>query len=149
MSRVVGAEGALAATLADGPDGLVIVALPPSAGPIGAMPTDTLADLIAGTLTLAIEALREERGRAVIVCPASAVVPDHRDGARSVVAAGLAMLGEVAPANVVAVADDVPIDEIAAAVRFALSTPSLVGAMIRLDGGRDAALAVETRSEGD
>ena len=52
-------------------------------------------------------------------------------------------------ANVVAVADDVPVDEIAAAVRFALSTPSLVGAMIRLDGGRDAALAVETRSEGD
>ena len=40
-------------------------------------------------------------------------------------------------------------DLIASAVRFALSTPSLVGAMIRLDGGRDAALAVETRSEGD
>ena len=149
MSRVLGAEGALAAALADGPDGLVIVALPPSAGPIGAMATDAFADLIAGTLTPAIAALRDAPGRAVIVCPACAGLPDHRDGARSVVAAGLAMLGEVAPANVVAVADDVPVDDIAAAVRFALSTPSLVGAMIRLDGGRDAALAVETRSEGD
>jgi len=52
-------------------------------------------------------------------------------------------------ANVIAVADDVPPEEVAEAVRFALAQPSLNGATIRLDGGRDAALAAETRAEGD
>ena len=153
MSRVVGADAALHAALEDGPDGLVVVALPQPAGPVGAMATDDLAALVDAALLPAFRALREERDRAVIVCPASAVLPDHRDGARSVVAAGLAMLGEVAsaaaPVNVVAVADDVPAADIAAAVRFALTTPSLNGATIRLDGGRDAVLAAVTRSEED
>ena len=149
MTRVIGADGPLAQALADGPDGLVIVALPPPAGPVGALATDDLAALIDAVLTPAYAALREHTGPAVIVCPAGSVLPDHRDGARSVVGAGLAMLGEVALANVVAVADDVPVDEIAATVRLALSTPSMRGATIRLDGGRDAVLAAETRSEGD
>jgi hypothetical protein len=73
------------------------------------------------------------------------------------VAAGLTMLTEVAAdlptltINTIAVADDVPAAEVAALARHILSgvTPSLNGATIRLDGGRDAVLAAETRAEGD
>ena len=73
------------------------------------------------------------------------------------IGAGLTMLVEVAAAmstvtiNAIAVADDVPAEEVAAMTRFVLSgqTPSLTGTTIRLDGGRDAVLAAETRAEGD
>lgn len=176
---VVGTDGPLARALADAapagragdiaaaiarerPTQLAIVALPAAAGALGALPTEALAALIDGALAPAFAAVRAAAAtgapmRVAIACPATGVLPDHRDGARSVIAAGLAMLGEVAAAspalavNVIAVADDVPVDEAAAAVRFALSdeAPSLNGATIRLDGGRDAVLAAETRSEGD
>lgn len=163
--QVIGTDGPVARALREQPPAgaraeLVVVALPAPAGPVGALPSGDLAALVDATLTPAITALRAAAGdgaptRVAIVCPAGAVLPDHRDGARSVVAAGLAMLAEVAAAtpglaaNVIAVADDVPPDEVAEAVRFALAQPSLNGATIRLDGGRDAALAAETRAEGD
>ena len=176
---VVGTDGPLARALVDAvpparpddvvaalaraqPTQLAVIALPAPAGALGAVATDALAELIEQTLHPAFAALRAAAAadaplRIALVCPAAGVLPDHRDGARSVVAAGLAMLGEVAAAapalavNVIAVGDDVPVAETAAAVRFALSdqAPSLNGATIRLDGGRDAVLAAETRSEGD
>jgi hypothetical protein len=67
------------------------------------------------------------------------------------------MLAEVAAAlptitiNTIAVADDVPVEEVAALTRFVLAgqAPSLNGTTIRLDGGRDAVLVAETRAEGD
>jgi hypothetical protein len=166
LSRtVIGTEGPVAWALRDGTPAdatpqIVIVALPEPVGPVGALPTAALAALIDATLTPALAALRAAAAdggpvRAAIVCPAGAVLPDHRDGARSVAAAGLAMLAEVAAAtpglaaNVVAVADAVPVAEVAAAVELALAQPSMNGATIRLDGGRDAALAAETRAEGD
>ena len=166
MSRtVIGTEGPVTRALRDAAPAeaspeLVIVALPEPVGPVGALATDALAALVDATLTPALAALRAaaaEGGpvRVAIVCPAGAVLPDHRDGARSVVGAGFAMLAEVAAAtpglaaNVVAAADDVSPAEVAAAVEFALAQPSLDGATIRLDGGRDAALAAETRAEGD
>lgn len=176
---VVGTDGPLARALVDAvppvrpddvvaalarerPTQLAIIGLPAPAGALGAIATETLADLIEQMLHPAFAALRAAAAadaplRIALVCPAAGVLPDHRDGARSVVAAGLAMVGEVAAAapalavNVIAIADDVPADEAAATVRFALSdqAPSLNGATIRLDGGRDAVLAAETRSEGD
>lgn len=166
MSRtVVGTDGPVAEALRAGaPAGatpqLVIVALPETIGPVGALATEALAALVDATLTPALAALRAAAAdggltRVAIVCPAGAILPDHLDGARSVMGAGLAMLAEVAAAtpglaaNVVAVADDVPAAEVAEAVEFALARPSLNGATIRLDGGRDAALAAETRAEGD
>ena len=152
--------GVLAAIGDTRPSELVIVALPAPAGPVGAMPTDALADLVGRMLTPAFTAAAAladggEPVRIAIVCPAGGVLPDHADGARSVAAAGLAMLTEICAAtpgltaNAIAVADDVPAAETAEAVRFALAQPSLNGATIRLDGGRDAALAAETRAEGD
>ena len=120
------------------------------------------AELAAGTVTLAVmiaqqAALLAQPVRIVLICPADGVLPDHLDGARSVVAAGLTMLTEVAAdlptltINTIAVADDIPAAEVAALARHILSgvTPSLNGATIRLDGGRDAVLAAETRAEGD
>ncbi len=157
-ARVIGTDGPLCALLADAPAGLVVVALPPTAGPVGALPTEELAHLIDVMLLPAFGALREaadDHLRTVVVCPASACVPDHRDGARSVVGAGVAMLAAAASAshtvNVVAAADDTPIEEVAATVRFLLSdvAPSLNGAIIRMDGGRDAVLSADTRAEGD
>ncbi|MGI9187396.1 MAG: hypothetical protein ACR2J9_07770, partial [Gaiellales bacterium] len=70
--------------------------------------------------------------------------------------AGLTMLAEVSAQlptvtiNAIAVADDVPAEEVAALTRFVLSgqTPSLNGTTMRLDGGHDAVLAAETRAEG-
>lgn len=157
--RVVGTPGPLHDLLAaDAGSGLVILALPASAGPLGALTTDGLSELVDAALTPAFRALREHAaGRVAVVCPACAILPDHRDGARSVVGAGVAMLAELASArpgttvNVIAVADNVPQSEVVATVRFALSdaAPSLNGAIIRLDGGRDAALTADTRAEGD
>lgn len=151
---------AVAAIEAAGPGDLAIVALPDPAGPVGSLAGDALADLLERTLTPAVAAAAAAARsgvprRIAIVCPAGAVIPDHADGARSVLGAGLAMLAEICAAtpglaaNVIAVADHVPAAEVADAVRFALAQPSLNGATIRLDGGRDAALAAETRAEGD
>jgi hypothetical protein len=148
------------AVAAGAPSELAVVTLPAPAGPVGALGPDAFADLLEQALTPAFTALAlvARSGRPVrvaVVCPAGAVLPDHLDGARSVVGAGLAMLAEVASAspgltaNVVAVADDAPAEEVAQAVRFALAQPGLNGATIRLDGGRDAVLAAETRAEGD
>ena len=144
------------------PDAVAVVALPASAGPIGALAPPDFAELAAGTVTLAVmiaqqAALLAQPVRIVLICPADGVLPDHLDGARSVVASGLTMLTEVAAdlptltINTIAVADDVPAAEVAALARHILSgvTPSLNGATIRLDGGRDAVLAAETRAEGD
>jgi hypothetical protein len=144
------------------PSELAIVALPPPAGTIGAISTHDFATLTESTVTLAMAATRAAAQlaapvRVVILCPADAVHPDHLDGARSVIGAGLTMLAEVAAdlptitINTIAVADDVPAEEVAALTRFVLSgqTPSLNGTTIRLDGGRDAVLAAETRAEGD
>lgn len=176
---VVGTDGAVAralrddappATAADAaaavererPSQLAIIALPASAGPVGALADDAFAALIDATVTCALAAATAAARlglpmRIAIVTSSDGVLPDHLDGARSVAAAGLAMLAEVAAAadgltaNAIAVADDVPVAEVAAVVRFALSdeAPSLNGATIRLDGGRDAVLAAETRTEGD
>jgi hypothetical protein len=155
-------EAATTTILAERPDQIAIVALPAPAGPIGAMATDRFAALTETTVTLAIGTAKvaaqlEHPVHIAIVCPADAIHPDHLDGARSVIGAGLAMLVEVAAAlptitiNAIAVADDVPAEEVAAMTRFVLSgqTPSLNGTTIRLDGGRDAVLAAETRAEGD
>ena len=155
-------EAATSAILAQRPDQIAIVAVPAPAGPIGAMTTDEFAKLTETTVTLAIGAAKaaaqlEQPVRITIVCPADAVHADHLDGARSVIGAGLTMLVEVAAAlptitiNAIAVADDVPAEEVAAMTRFVLSgqAPSLNGTTIRLDGGRDAVLAAETRVEGD
>lgn len=144
------------------PDAIAIVALPAPVGPIGALAPTAFAELAGATVTLAVAvaqaaAQSEQPVRIVIVCPADGILPDHLDGARSVVAAGLTMLTEVAAAlpiltiNTLAVADDVPAAEVAAFAHHLLSgvTPSLNGATIRLDGGRDAVLAAETRAEGD
>jgi hypothetical protein len=179
MTLVLGTDCAVARALADAapaadpavavaavadrrPARIAIIALPASVGPIGALPTETLAELVDATVTLALGVTREAAGlgspvRIAIVCPADAVHPDHLDGARSVIGAGLTMLVEVAAAlptitiNAIAVADDVPAEEVAALTRFVLSgeTPSLNGTTIRLDGGRDAVLAAQTRAEGD
>lgn len=155
-------DAATSALLEQRPDEIALIALPASPGPIGELPTDALAELAHDTVTLALGVARlaaqgETPVRIAVVCPADAVHPDHLDGARSVVGAGLTMLVEVAAAlptitiNAIAVADDVPADEVAALTRFVLSgqTPSLNGTIIRLDGGRDAVLAAETRAEGD
>ena len=176
---VIGTDGAVAQTLGSAaplsgvdeavlavqelrPDAVAVVALPASAGPIGALAPAAFAELAAGTVTLAVmiaqqAALLAQPVRIVLICPADGVLPDHLDGARSVVAAGLTMLTEVAAdlptltINTIAVADDVPAAEVAVLARHILSgvTPSLNGATIRLDGGRDAVLATETRAEGD
>ena len=155
-------DAATTAILAERPDQIAIIGLSAPAGPIGAMTTDSFAALTGTTVTLAIGATKaaaqlEHPVRIAIVCPADAIHPDHLDGARSVIGAGLTMLVEVAAAmstvtiNAIAVADDVPAEEVAAMTRFVLSgqTPSLNGTTIRLDGGRDAVLAAETRAEGD
>lgn len=144
------------------PDEIAIIALPAPAGPIGALSPEAFAALTADTVTFAIAMSKratqlEHPVRIAIVCPADAVYPDHLDGARSIVGAGLTMLAEVAAAlpnitiNTIAVADDVSAEEVAALTRFVLSgqTPSLNGTTIRLDGGRDAVLVAETRAEGD
>ena len=144
------------------PDEIAIIALPAPAGPIGALSPEAFAALTADTVTFAIAMSRRATQlghpvRIAIVCSADAVYPDHLDGARSIVGAGLAMLAEVAAAlpnitiNTIAVADDVPAKEVAAMTRFVLSgqAPSLNGTTIRLDGGRDAVLVAETRAEGD
>ena len=154
-----------AATAAIGthrPDQIAIVALPAPAGPIGAMPTEAFAELADTTVSFALlvakaAAQLEQPVRIAIICPADAIHPDHLDGARSVIGAGLTMLVEVAAAlptvtiNAIAVASDVPAGEVAAMTQVILSgqTPSLNGTTIRLDGGRDAVLAAETRAEGD
>lgn len=153
---------AVAAVAGHRPDRIAVIALPESVGSIGALPTGTFAELVDSTVALGLGVTREAARlgtpvRIVIVCPAGALHPDHLDGARSVLGAGLTMLVEVAAAlptitiNAIAVADDVPADEVAALTRFVLSgaTPSLNGTTIRLDGGRDAVLAAETRAEGD
>jgi hypothetical protein len=176
---VLGTDGAIARALRDAtpvnrsteaeqaivterPEQIAIVALPASVGPVGELTPAQFAELTTDTVTLAIEATKaasqlEHPVRIAIVCPADAVYPNHLDGARSVVGAGLTMLAEVAAAlptitiNTIAVADDVPAEEVEAMTRFVLSgqTPSLNGTTIRLDGGRDAVLTAETRAEGD
>ncbi|MGI9117285.1 MAG: hypothetical protein ACR2JV_06585 [Gaiellales bacterium] len=170
---VVGHDGPVARALHDGapagpdavaetlPEALAIVALPASAGSIGALDTSAFAELADATVTMAIAAATQAAAlgtpvRIALLCPADGLHPDHLDGARSVVAAGLTMLTEVAAAlpgitmNTIAVADDVPAAEVAEVARLALSgvATSLNGATIRLDGGRDAVLAAETRAEG-
>ena len=155
-------DAATAAVLAEQPDQIAIVALLSPAGPIGALAPAAFGALVDATVTFAmmVTKVSAQLGapvRIAIVCPADAMHPDHLDGARSVVGAGLTMLAEVAAAlptitiNTIAVADDVPAEEVAAFARFVLSgqTPSLNGTTIRLDGGRDAVLAAETRAEGD
>ena len=155
-------DAAASAIRAQRPDAIALIALPAGAGPIGELSTDALAGLVHDTVTFALGVARlaaqgETPVRIVIVCPADAIHPDHLDGARSVVGAGLTMLVEVSAAlpgitiNAIAVADDVPAEEVAALSQFVLSgqTPSLNGTTIRLDGGRDAVLTAETRAEGD
>ena len=159
VARLGAAAGAI---LEQRPDQIAIVALAAPIGPVGAAAPAALAELAGRTITLAVVVAKlaaqlEQPVRIAILSPADGVIPDHHDGARSVVAAGLTMLTEVASAlplitiNTIAVADDVPPQEVAALTRFVLSgaTPSLNGATIRLDGGRDAVLAFETRAEGD
>ena len=159
---VATAEAAAAAIVAQQPDQIAMIALPSPVGAIGALSTDDFAALVDTTVTLALIVAKSaaqlaQPVRLVIVCPADAIHPDHLDGARSVIGAGLTMLVEVAAAlptitiNAIAVADDVSAEEVTAMTRFVLSgqTPSLNGTTIRLDGGRDAVLAAETRAEGD
>lgn len=148
------------AILAQRPSELVIVAVGPPVGPLGAAPTDALAAAVDATLSVAVVAVKlatqlEQPVRIALVAPASAVLPDHLDGVRSVAAAGLAMLTEVAAAlegiriNTIAVADDVPADEVARVVDLVLDEriAHLNGATVRLDDGRDAVLTAQTRSE--
>ena len=143
-----------------GPTELVVVALPPSGRTVGTLATEVLADLLDDTVSAAFAVARAAASgagprRIVIVGPACGAMADHRDGVRSVAGAGLAMLVEIASAtdgltaNLVAIADDVPASAVADAVDFALAQAALNGATIRLDGGRDAVLAADTRAEGD
>ncbi len=145
---------------ASGIDRAVIVALPERGETLGQTSPDAFARLADAWLTVPAGAVKTLAAlgqplRITLVFPASACMPDHRDGARSVVAAGLAMLVEVSSAlpglavNGVAVADDVPLEEVAAVVRMTLAGDlvALNGATIRLDGGRDAVMAAETRAE--
>lgn len=140
-------------------EAFVIIAMPVTQGTAGGIDTDALARIVEQGVTLPAVAIRSisERGRSArvaVICPACALLPDHLDGARSVVAAGLAMLVEIATTlpgvkiNLIAVADNVPAAEVARVVETVLDgdTPSLNGATIRLDGGRDAVLAAETRT---
>ncbi len=144
------------------PSELVIIALPTTAGPVGALTTEDLGSLIGRTVTVGFVATKlaaqlDHPVRVVVVCTANGVLPDHLDGARAVASAGLTMLTEVCSPvpnltiNTIAVADDVPVQEVADTVRWVLtsSSSSLNGATIRLDGGRDAVLAAETRAEED
>lgn len=153
-------EAIAEAMAADPPSELVVLALPEPAGPVGALGPESFAALLEQALTpafgaVALLARTGRPARIAVVCPAGGVLPDHEDGARAVLGAGLAMLAEVASAapgltaNVVAVADDARAQDVAQAVRFTLAQPGLNGATIRLDGGRDAVLAAETRAEGD
>lgn len=181
MTRlVIGTHGAVAQALADGgrfassparttvreivrrdrPTELAIVALPPSLGSLGEVATSELERLLGETLTAAAAAIQtvSELGlstRVVIVCPTGGLIPDHRDGVRSLLAAGLVMLMEVASTlpgiciNAILVADETAPLEIAAVANLMLGTSaeSINGTTIRMDGGHDAVLAAETRTE--
>ncbi|MSO47213.1 MAG: hypothetical protein EXQ67_03895 [Thermoleophilia bacterium] len=181
MTRlVIGTHGAVAQSLADGarfassparttvreivrrdrPTELAIVALPPSCGSLGAVETNELERLLGETLTAAAAAIQtlselDLSTRVVIVCPTGGLIPDHRDGVRSLVSAGLVMLMEVASTlpsisvNAILVADAIAPSEVAIVANLMLGTSaeSINGATIRMDGGQDAVLAAETRTE--
>lgn len=181
MTRlVIGTHGAVAQALAGGarvassparttvreivrrdrPTELAIVALPPTLGPLGAIETSELERLLGETLTAAAAAIQtlselELSTRVVIVCPTGGLIPDHRDGVRSLIAAGLVMLMEVASTlpgiavNAILVTDETEPTEVATVADLMLGTSaeSINGTTIRMDGGRDAVLAAETRTE--
>ena len=181
MTRlVIGTHGTVAQALAEGarfassparttvreivrrdrPTELAIVALPPSLGPLGTVETSELERLLGETLTAASAAIQtltelDHSTRVVIVCPTGGLLPDHCDGVRSTIAAGLVMLMEVASTlpgisvNALLVADAIPPAEVATVANLLLgiSAESINGTTIRMDGGHDAVLAAETRTE--
>ena len=181
MTRlVIGTHGAVSQALAEGarfassparttvreivrrdrPTELAIVALPPSLGPLGAVETTELDRLLGETLTAASAAIQtltelDNSARVVIVCPTGGLLPDHCDGVRSMVSAGLVMLMEVASTlpginvNAILVADGAAPAEVATVANLVLgdTAESINGTTIRMDGGHDAVLAAETRTK--
>lgn len=151
---------AVTAILAQRPDELAIIATAGPHAPVGATTTEELAEAVGRGVGVALVAVKiagqlGQPVRIALIAPAAAVLPDHADGVRSVVGAGIAMLAELAAAtpdltaSTIAVADDVAPAEVARVAELVLdgSTPALNGATIRLDGGRDAVLAAATRAE--
>jgi hypothetical protein len=139
----------------DRPTELAIVALPAPCGPLGAAVTSDLERLLHETVSTAAAALQmlselDLSTRVVIVCPTGGLLPNHCDGVRSMLAAGLVMLMEVASSlpgisvNAILVADEVSPAEVATVANLLLGNGavSVNGTSIRIDGGRDALLVL-------